>query len=450
MRRSHATIFALSSGAGRAGVAVIRLSGARSRFVLETMAGQLPEPRVASLRSIRDQHGHVVDRGLVLWFPGPNSFTAEDSAEFHVHGSMAVTNDIMTVLASFEGCRVAEPGEFARRAFENGKLDLTAVEGLADLIDAETTAQRRAALRQADGGLRRLYEAWRGDLLKAMAFVEAGIDFTDEGDIADAVIGEALPLVQSIRRQIKAHLAQSGRARRLRNGITVCLAGPPNVGKSSLMNWLAEREVSIVDSTAGTTRDRLEAKIVLDGVPVTVIDTAGLRSEPESAVEVEGIARTQDALQMADIIIWMDSVDQPPDMVAGIGDAIDSEIQQIKVLTKIDLLDGHPNTKMDSDVIGISVWDGLGLDVLLNRLNSLVVGVAGLTENPTASRQRHVDLLSACLVSLAEADQRDLLVEPELLAEALRSAADALGRLTGRIDVEDVLGAIFSEFCVGK
>jgi tRNA modification GTPase len=450
MTGANPTIFALSSGAGRAGVAVIRLSGDRTRFALDMMTGQTPDPRVASLRSIRDQYGQVIDRGLVLWFPGPGSFTGEDSAELQLHGSVAVINDVMEALASLPGFRLAEPGEFARRAFENGKLDLTAVEGLADLIDAETTAQRRAALRQADGGLQRLYEGWRRELLRVMALVEAGIDFTEEGDIAETVMAESAPLIQSIRQQIEEHLSQSRRARGLRRGIIVCLAGPPNVGKSSLMNWLAERDVAIVDALAGTTRDRLEARIVLSGVPVTVMDTAGLRSDPSSPVEAQGIARTHDALKSADIIIWMNAVGCPQHMVSNDPVLVDSDTEQIKVMNKADLLDDNTETAIDSDAIKISVRSGAALDDLLAHLNQAICRFAGLTEHPTASRHRHVELLSACLVALEEADRPASYLQPELMAESLRAAANALGRVTGRIDVEDVLGAIFSEFCIGK
>jgi tRNA modification GTPase len=454
MKHPQSTIFALSSGAGRAGVAVVRLSGPHTRFALETMVGKLPPERRATLQSIRDRHGETIDQGLVLWFPGPQSFTGEDSAEFHVHGSAAVIQDVLEALGCLEGLQPAEAGEFARRAFDHGKLDLTAVEGLADLIDAETTAQRRAALRQADGGLQERYDAWREELVRAMALVEAAIDFIDEGDVAETVSGEAIPVIESIRQQIEAHLSDSARARGLRRGLTLCLAGPPNVGKSSLMNWLAARDVSIVDAEAGTTRDRLEARIVIAGVPVTVVDTAGVRSDPGSRIESEGIARALQAMESADIVIVMES---PESGDAGFrtlgvdGAQHDSATVQIRVLNKVDLVPREQVVADDRDgVIKISVRHGTGLEALHGVLEAVVARRAGLTEDPVATRLRHVELLDRALDSLARCAEASILEHPEIVAEHLRAAAGCLGRLTGRIDVEDVLGAVFSEFCVGK
>jgi tRNA modification GTPase len=448
MMTSPQTIFALSSGVGRAGVAVIRLSGPQSRFALDTLAPPVPPPRQAALRSIRDWGGSLIDRGLVLWFPGPDSFTGEDCAELQVHGSAAVISDMLKTLAELPGCVPAQAGAFARRAFENGKLDLTAVEGLADLIDAETTAQRRAALRQADGALQHVYDDWRLRLMKAMGLVEAAIDFSDEGDVAEQVMAEARPLLDGLREDIAAHLVQSQRARGLRDGLTLCIAGPPNAGKSSLMNWLAQRDIAIVDSTAGTTRDRLETRIDLAGVPVTVIDTAGLRDVPASSVEAAGIVRAEDAMRRADIVLWLDS----PDTVwAGEdpGPDIDSDAEWIRARNKADLMTGDAIELPDSVEFLISVQREHGLDSLMDRIQSAVTKRAGLTESAVASRVRHkilLDEVGTTLLRALAADEGSV----ELVAEHLRQAADRLGRLTGRIDVEDVLGAIFSEFCIGK
>lgn len=442
------TIFALSTGAGRAGVAVIRMSGPHSRAVLERLAAPLPAPRRAALRSIRDRDGSLIDHGLVLWFPGPDSFTGEDCAELQVHGSAAVVADLLKALAGCPGCSPAGAGAFARRAFENGKLDLTAVEGLADLIEAETTAQRRAALRQADGALQRLFDDWRSRLLQAMALVEAAIDFTDEGDVAAGVMVEAWPLIGTIRSEVAQHLKDTDRARGLREGLTLCLAGPPNVGKSSLMNWLAQRDVAIVDPSAGTTRDRLETRVEIVGVPVTVIDTAGLRATPSSSIEASGIERAEAARDAADIVLWLESPDTRFDQdEREVG--FDSQAQWIRIRNKIDLDSDERTESLDSTTLSISVTEGIGLDSLMDRIEETVSQRAGLTENAVASRLRHSGILADVLSSLdATAGIPD--GETELVAEHLRRAADGLGQLTGRVDVEEILGSIFSEFCIGK
>ncbi|MEM8876339.1 MAG: tRNA uridine-5-carboxymethylaminomethyl(34) synthesis GTPase MnmE [Pseudomonadota bacterium] len=442
------TIFALSTGTGRSGVAVIRISGPASRTVIESLAGPAPEPRRATLRSIRDQDGLLIDRGLVLWFPGPDSFTGEDCAELQVHGSSAVIADILRAVGQCPGCRPAEAGAFARRAFENGKLDLTAVEGLADLIEAETTAQRRAALRQADGELQRLFDNWRSQLLQAMALVEAAIDFSDEGDVAVGVMAQALPIVDKLQSEISDHLIETDRARGLREGLTLCLAGPPNVGKSSLMNWLTQRDVAIVDPTPGTTRDRLESRIEIEGVPVTLLDTAGLRAEPASPIEASGIERARAARDAADIVLWLESSDTCL-QGSGPGARFDSQPQWIRIRNKVDLDDEEQCELADSDALSISVTREIGLDSLMDRIRCAVSELAGLTEQPIASRLRHSAILTDVLSTLkAIASVRK--DEPELVGEHLRQAANGVGQLTGRVDVEEVLGSIFSEFCIGK
>ena len=299
------TIFALSSGHGRAGVAVIRVSGPNAGIVIDRMASPRPKPRFAAFRTITDPgSGEVLDQALVLWFPAPKSETGEDMAELQVHGGRAVVAGVFEAIGGIEGCRLAEPGEFARRAFENGKLDLTGVEGLADLIDAETAAQRRQALRQADGALARLYGGWRADLIEALALLEAAIDFSDEGDVARDAEAMSRERFAALRDAIARHLDDGHRGELVRDGFQVVLAGAPNSGKSSLLNALARRDVAIVSEEAGTTRDIIEVKLDLEGLPVVVSDTAGIR-EAAGKVEQEGIRRALQRAGQADLVVWL-------------------------------------------------------------------------------------------------------------------------------------------------
>src|SRR3990170_545420 len=300
---SNDTIVAPASGAGRAAIAVIRIAGPRARAVLEAICDGVPEPRHASLRNIGPPRRSKLDRGLVLWFPGPASFTGEDMAELHVHGSRAVIREVVEAVLSLPGTRLAEPGEFARRTFENGKLDLTEVEGLADLISAETEAQRRQALAQAEGSLRALYEGWRRELLQAQALVEAGLDFADEGDVVADVSLKADAIVAGLLAAISRHLADRS-GERLRDGLRVVIAGPPNAGKSSLLNALAKRDVAIVSEEAGTTRDVIEVHLDLGGLPVILSDTAGIR-EAQGKVEAAGIDRALARAEAADLVLWL-------------------------------------------------------------------------------------------------------------------------------------------------
>jgi tRNA modification GTPase len=443
------TIVALASGAGPAAIAVIRISGGKTRDVLDALCGGMPEPRHASLREIGPPQCSLLDRGLVLWFPGPASFTGEDMAELHVHGSRAVVREIIEAVLSLAGTRLAEPGEFARRAFENGKLDLTEVEGLADLIAAETEAQARQALAQAQGSLRRLYEGWRSRLLSAQALIEAGLDFADEGDVATDVSVKAGAVVGELLESISRHLADR-RGERLRDGLHIVIAGPPNTGKSSLLNALARRDVAIVSEEAGTTRDVLEVHLDLGGVPVILTDTAGLR-EAEGKVEAEGIARALSRLDEADIVLWLVDATAPvwtPPRSANPRKSaqIPAMGRQIRVLNKIDLA---PEAKRVRDCIKISAKTGQGLDLLIDHLRA---EAANATEqgagSPLMTRARHRVELEGARAALKRFGDPSL--SPEVKAEELRIAARHLGRLTGRIDVEEVLGAIFAEFCIGK
>jgi tRNA modification GTPase len=442
------TIYALSSGAGRAGVAVIRISGPAAGGALEALAGKRPAARKAVLRRLRELgSGETLDRGLVLWFPAPGSVTGEDVAELHVHGGRAVIDGVLEALGRLPGLGPAEPGEFTRRAFENGLLDLTAAEAIADLVAAETAAQRRQAQSQLEGALAALYDGWRERLVGALAHLEAAIDFSDE-DLPEAVLAKARPALAELAREIAGHLDDRHRGERLRDGITVAIVGAPNVGKSSLLNTLARRDVAIVAETAGTTRDVIEVRLDLAGYPVIVADTAGLRAlDPKAAdpIEAEGIRRARARAETADIRIVVFDVAAPsnPDGLRMVDD------RAIIAVNKIDLVKrGAPDRIADREALGISTVTGAGIPALLARLGT-VVGerFAAGGEAPALTRTRHRQALEDCLAALRRAGEAEL---PELAAEDARLAARALGRITGRIDVEDILDVIFRDFCIGK
>jgi tRNA modification GTPase len=441
------TIIAPASGLGAAAIAVIRVSGPATRAALEALCGGVPPPRHAALREIGPRE-QPIDRGLVLFFPGPASFTGEDMAELHVHGSRAVIRAVVDALIALPGTRLAEPGEFARRAFENGKLDLTEVEGLADLINAETEAQRRQAMAQAGGSLRALYEGWREELVQAQALIEAGLDFADEGDVVADVSLKADAIVASLRAAIARHLSdRSGEL--LRDGLRVVIAGAPNAGKSSLLNALAKRDVAIVSEEAGTTRDAIEVHLDLGGVPVILIDTAGLR-EAEGTVEAEGIRRAWARAGDADLVLWLVDAtaphwDEPPGLTPDKSGQIRAKAALIRVLNKIDLAGAGAGR----DCIGISAKTGEGLGTLVELLaeKAALAAEAG-AGGALLTRTRHRIELEATEAALARSAAPSL--SHELKAEELRIAARHLGRLTGRVDAEEILGAIFAEFCIGK
>jgi tRNA modification GTPase len=440
------TIFALSSGHGRAGVAVIRISGPAAGAVLDLMAAPRPRPRFAAYRRVQHpEKGEVLDDGLALWFPGPKSETGDDMAELQVHGGRAVVAGVLEAIASIGGCRLAEPGEFARRAFENGKLDLTGAEGLADLIDAETAAQRRQALRQVEGALATLYAGWRQRLIGATALLEAAIDFSDEADVVSDAVGRARDEVETLHGEISRHLDDRNRGELVREGFQVVLAGPPNVGKSSLLNALARRDVAIVSAEAGTTRDVIEVKLDLQGLPVVVSDTAGIR-EGAGVVEREGIRRTLTRAQAADLLLWLVDamvLDAPGPQVALRPDRV------LVVVTKFDLLDSKVLQLLPEGAIAVSAITGFGLDRLTQRLAGFAQARIGNDEAPALTQARHRAHLvrsRAALTSFLGSPMEEF----ELRAEDLRRAALALGRITGAVDVEEVLGEIFGRFCIGK
>jgi tRNA modification GTPase len=435
---SASTIYALSSAPGRAGLAVIRVSGVRVTDVLERMVAPVPKPRVAAFRTIRHpKTGEALDRAVLLWFAAPNSETGEDVAEFQVHGSPAVIAATLAALGEVEGCRLAEPGEFARRGFENGKMDLAEVEGLADLIEAETEAQRKQALAQSSGTLSKLYEDWRTRLIEIAALTEAAIDFSDEADVSAASFGEARKRAGVLSAEIAAHLDDGHRGEIVREGFRVALLGAPNAGKSSLLNALARRDAAIVSAEAGTTRDVIEVRLDLAGLPVVVSDTAGIR-EAGSAVEQEGIRRSMAAAREADLVIWMSETgdSQLPDGI--------SRETSLAIRSKADLA-----RESTGKLLAISAVTGEGLDRLVAEIAQRAAGVVGSGAEPALTRARYRQSLESARQEIAAFLEGDV-DAIELRAEDVRRAAHAIGRITGRVDVEDVLDQVFSRFCIGK
>jgi tRNA modification GTPase len=441
-RRS--TIFALSTARGRAGICVFRISGPSARAAVEALTGAPPpEPRHATLRDVRLADACLIDRGLVLWFEAPLSFTGEDVAEFHLHGGPAIIAALTRRLGELPDLRPADPGEFTRRAYMAGKLDLTEAEGLADLIGAETEQQRRLALRQLQGGLKDLYERWRGDLVRALAHIEAAIDFVDE-ELPDDLAASIHPRVAKLRDEIAAHLADHRRGEIVRDGFTVVILGAPNVGKSSLLNALARRDVAIVSAVPGTTRDAIEVDLDLGGYAVTLIDTAGLRDTTD-AIESEGIRRARAKAQYADLRLGVIDASAAvndsrvsPELVEG--DAV--------LFNKSDVAAAVPQTvAAQLHSMRISAKTGDGIDALLAWLEAQVIARAGTSESMPMTRARHREALTDAHAALARFASAKAL---DIAAEDLRIAARALGRITGRVDVEDLLDVIFREFCIGK
>lgn len=446
---SATTIFALSSASGRAGVAVFRVSGPRADDVVRAICGDLPEVRKATLRTFRDPaSGEAIDRGLVIRFAAPASFTGEPMVELHTHGGRAVILAMQSVVLGLESVVAAEPGEFAQRAFWNGKMDLTQAEGLADLIDADTEAQRRQALRQSSGHLSERIEQWRAVLLEAMGLVESAIDFSDEGDVAANAVRMAEERVSSLADEIQLCLDDDHRGEIVRDGFRVALLGPPNAGKSSLLNAFAKRDAAIVSDEPGTTRDVIDVRLDLAGQAVILTDTAGLR-ETDNAVEREGIRRSTETARRADLALWLDDPGSPfkiwPDALG----ALDLPRKSIvRVLTKADVLSADQRRMAPGDAIVVSSLSGEGLDELVAAIVERAVRVTQKDEPAFISQARHRQHLASCLEHLRGFNEWQ--VDVELRAEDLRRASVDLGRLTGRIDVEEVLGEIFGRFCIGK
>jgi tRNA modification GTPase len=449
------TIFALSSGRPPAAVAVVRICGPQAGRALEKLIGRVPPPRRAALARVRDPaDGEIIDEALALWFPGPNSETGEDMAEIQVHGGQAVIAALLGALGRNEDCRMAEPGEFTRRAFINGRLDLTEVEGLADLIAAETPAQRRQAYRQLKGLIGDQAEAWRRKIIETLALVEARIDFSDEADVPEDLVGPALRAAQQLRNMIAASLADGGRGERLRDGLVVAIAGPPNAGKSTLLNRLARREAAIVSPYPGTTRDVIEVHFDLAGYPVTLLDTAGIRAS-DDPVEQEGIRRATARAAAADLILWViDS--QASERSAGEILENQGKIDCWLVCNKVDLVGDKLRINSESGSapyakrFAISAATGTGVEVLIGALSAYAQNYFATTESALVTRARHRQALAETVAALDRGLAQGTSGHEELIAEELRAAATTLGRLTGRVDVEDILDVIFRDFCIGK
>lgn len=461
------TIFALSSGRIPSAVALVRVSGSQSGSVLERLAGKLPAPRLATRVLLRDIESQPIDDAVMLWFPGPASATGEDVAEFHVHGGRAVLASLFAAFSKFADVRPAEPGEFTRRAFENGKLDLTEAEALDDLIHADTDRQRRQALRQLKGLLGDRARDWRARIIEATALVEAGIDFSDEADVPTELIATARTKITCLLDEIREALASGGRGERLRDGLVVAITGPPNVGKSTLMNQLARREVAIVSPHAGATRDVIEVQLDLDGYPVTVIDTAGIR-DTDDPVEQEGVRRARARAADADLVLWLtdrehdhEAAAMPPvsalwivrnkvDLESGQGGfaACDFVEANSRPNSGSAALEADRSTHVGTQ-FSISAAQGQGVQALVAEVADFARTYFGGGEYALVGRQRHRELLRNTTEmlhrSISAADHGE-----ELAAEELRIAAQYLGQLLGRVDAEDLLDVIFRKFCVGK
>jgi tRNA modification GTPase len=423
------TIFALSSGALPAGIAVVRVSGPQAADALRALAGRVPDARRAVTATLRDGTGDHLDRALVLWLPGPATATGEDIAEFHLHGGRAVVAAVLAALGALTSLRMAEPGEFTRRAFSNGRLDLAQTEGLADLLSAETEAQRRQALRLAEGGLGKLIGGWRERLLGLAARVEAALEFAEDEDDVPSLEVAALVGLTQLAAEMRAALDQPP-AERLRDGVRIVVAGPANAGKSSLINILAGREAAITSPVAGTTRDLIEVPVSIAGMPCLLIDSAGLR-ESGGHVEQIGIIRARAAIESADLILWLGSSGDCPDRT-----------RSILVRSKADLAS---KSAAEADV-ATSTVTGEGLNTLRALLEARLRALLPPADAVALNARHRERIDEARRETLAAAEQGDLL----LVAEHLREARVALDRITGRAGVEDMLDALFGRFCIGK
>jgi tRNA modification GTPase len=436
------TIFAVATGRGKAGLSVIRVSGPEAASALTSFGMGALEPRRAALRTLIDRDGLVIDQALCLWFPGPASFTGEDTLEIHCHGAISVVSLILERLGLRSGFRLARPGEFSRRALDNGRMDLTEAEGLVDLIDSETEQQRQQAIRMLMGGLSREIDRWRSELVGVLALFEAQLDFSDEGDVDSGVLKAAEHQLSALREHMAHVLASSSQGERLREGLTIVLAGAPNVGKSTLLNILAQRDVAIVSSIPGTTRDIVEARLDLGGYPVTLLDTAGLRASSDP-IEQEGVKRMLARASVADLIIWLQKAGDPDTGLPE--DLKDMPGVVIRVITHIDL---YPK---GDDGLGISSLTGEGIEELISVLTKLAEDRMGRSnDRPVLTRARQREAVSEALESIDRALAILHSAGTELIVEEVRMAMRAIARVTGHVGVDDILDQLFSQFCIGK
>ena len=437
------TIFALSTAAGRSGVAVIRVSGPSSWDGCRLLLGSqnLPIPRQAVTRKLYHPHTHeILDNAMMIGFRAPSSFTGEDCIEYHVHGGTAIIQGVLSALSTLKNHRMALPGEFTRRAFENGKMDLTAAEAVADLIHAETESQRLQALKQMDGALFHLYEDWKDKIAKLLALLEADLDFSDQ-DLPDDLLLKIRPNMTDVMNEIYNHINDGRRGELLRDGFRLVILGAPNSGKSSLFNQLVQREAAIVSPIAGTTRDVIDVHLNLGGYPVILADTAGLRMSGDS-IEGEGIRRAMDRATQADLkILLFDGTSAPDEKTLSLMDD-----KSILVMNKCDVKDYH-QSYTDKQMIKISALTGDGIENLIAELINHIKNKMGYANTPVLTRARHREALEKCVEALNRSMTAPL---PELIAEDLRLAVRSLGSITGRVDVEDLLDMIFRDFCIGK
>ena len=441
-------IYALSTGPGISGIAVIRVSGKNTAEVVKKLTGtKLPTPRVANLTKFNKiGTKELIDEGVIIWFPGPNSYTGEDLAEFHVHGSRAVISALHKALSQIKNCRLAEPGEFTKRAFQNGKINLLKAESIADLVSSETEIQRKQALKIMSGKSSDKFNSWREKLLKILSHIEAKIDFPDE-DLPNNIIKEIQETSTFVMNEIKKTLNDQKVGERIREGFKIAIVGPTNAGKSSLLNYLSKRDVAIVSEIAGTTRDIIETHLNLDGYPVVVSDTAGIRSS-KNEIEKKGIKIALNRAEDADLKLVIVSA-KDADFTKVLKDLLNKNA--ILVVNKSDLIKKKLNSKFKKyEHVLISIKKDLNLNKLISKIKSKLKNQFTSSENILITRERHRQNLKNCVYHLQKFQEKRSAKDFDKAAEDLRLATRHLGMIVGKVDVEELLGSIFNDFCIGK